>query len=125
MEFEEIIRKREKQLFDLGFARYALGFTTLGIFISDNDIRISNDNTWNDLFENAKMEVEALRKDADPSQRPPLQKSDKEKMEDFVRSLGQITGPEITDPKILHILDHALVQLKETRAFIKLSLKTM
>ena len=134
MASEETIQEREKSLFKLGFARYALGFTAFGVIISDEKIRLLSERGWNQTFRELEIDVEKAKADhvTIPGEvakifppEPGEYKTEKQKMEDFCKSLAQITGPEITDPQLLHILDTALVQIKETRIHIRELLKNV
>jgi hypothetical protein len=76
----------------------------------------------NEILNNSNMNlsyIKSLRskKEQEVKQSDPLEvaqkflerERDKDQLNDFVKSLSQITGPELTDPECREILDSALV----------------
>lgn len=140
---EEMIKSRKTALFALGMSETADAFVfgAYRVFIKE----IEETTAWDNLYTKAsgivsdikaaienEMKIMSEQKQKDEDERIAKEaarlealRPDEEKLKDFVRSLGNITGPELSTEEGRGILEHAISQIRDTQAFIRESLNAL
>lgn len=140
---EEKINSRKTALFNLGMAATADGFVFGDFMISMKSIEETEN--WDHHYNETAQKVSALKSKRDEELKAKAEQEqkeaqerrekeaarlealrpDEEKLNDFVRSLGNITGPELSTEEGRGILEHAISQIRDTQAFIRESLNAL
>lgn len=105
--------ERYTKLFSLGMSKNWLGFSFHDIGINKTVVDQLSEEEWNETLEQLTISVETKKRSLESKN-----KSDHEKLEDFVKSLGQITGPELKDAEARATLEGALHLIKTARDYV-------
>lgn len=116
----ELSQKRYSELFALGMCKNWIGFTFQDIAIDMDVVNELPESEWVETLEQLKISIDSKKRSLDNSA-----KSDREKLQDFIKSLGQITGPELKDVEHQHILDGSLDLIRCAREFVIESLEKL
>lgn len=104
--------ERETQLFSLGMSKNQFGFAFHDIHVLGNDLIHMIDRDWNEFILNIKKSISVAKKTID------LQITDKQKLQNFCNSLGQVTGPELKNEKARELLEGCLFLVGQAREFL-------
>lgn len=108
------MQKRRSQLFNIGMAETKGGFRQGDLFITTEQIETYTDDHFSSIIFGFDSKIKIRLHQSTKNK-----KSDEEKMSDFIKSLEQITGPEITHPSMAIILEGQLQIIKTARDFGK------
>lgn len=139
---DEKIKQRKTSLFALGMAANGNNFLFHECEIWLESIIDSTDVEWSIALDRVTNEISLIKariaKEAEDKKAADAKafdeaeaalvkkiealRPDKEKLQNFIKSLSQITGPEVQSKEALGILEMALSQLKDTIRFVEISI---
>lgn len=111
---EEIIAERQKHLFSLGMAKTASGFCFRTLLVNTIFIEQMNDLEWQVFSDFIFRTIVAMKKES-ANESAIIEATDKEKLQNFCKSLGQITGPELREERSRTHLEYALFTIGQAR----------
>jgi hypothetical protein len=140
---EEKVKSRKTALFNLGMA-----FTVHAFVFGDYEISfefVEKSDDWDTFYalasetvaeikakKEAELKAAAEREQKEAQDRKEKEaarlealRPDEEKLNDFIKSLGNITGPELQTEEGRGILEHAISQIRDTQTFIRESLSAL
>lgn len=110
----EIIADRHKHLFSLGMAKTASGFCFRTLLVNNLFIEQMDSLEWQVFMDFVFRMVITMKKES--ANAPALvELSDKDKLQNFCKSLGQITGPELREERNKSHLEFALFTIGQAR----------
>ena len=114
------LKLRYDSLYSLGMAKSKDGFVFQEITIENIIITDASNSEWTRLLDTT-CELIILRK----GRLEPSKKTDKEKLQDFIRSLGHITGPELMEKQSEEILKGSLILIHQARRYLIEGIKNL
>ncbi len=109
--------ERFTQLYALGMSKTLNGFAFNNVGIHIQTVNDLPDEEWTETLEQLKLSVNNLKQSISN-----ITKSDREKLEDFIKSLGNVTGPELREKESQLILEGALHFIRMAREYIQESI---
>lgn len=104
---------REKELFSLGMSKNQFGFQFHGVHVISNYLIYMTEPDWIDYLENLRKLLN------DEKGRIGATITEKQKLEAFCKSLGNITGPEIRDENLRELLEGTLYLIGQSREHLQ------
>lgn len=103
---ENINRKesRQKQLFSLGMSKSIYGFVFRTVCVTTYDVDHMVDPDWNKYIEFITKSIGELREESSVI-------SDEQKVLIWAREIRRMTGPEVSDPNLVSIVNNAVMHL--------------